>query len=141
MVKLLQFGFILLVAFFCVSVPSASAAPIKSVTGCGWKTDLTAVGFNLLSQIDDRFDQFAIRIKCQKTCTELELEFNNGGINSLEVCFKAGKPCVRGTVHRCSSTLVSYPVSIPIGDQHVALTLQTNLYDCLSFELDQCVSA
>lgn len=53
----------------------------------------------------------------------------------------AGKPCVRGTVHRCSSTLVSYPVSIPIGDQHVALTLQTNLYDCLSFELDQCVSA
>lgn len=88
MVKLLQFGFILLVAFFCVSVPSASAAPIKSVTGCGWKTDLTAVGFNLLSQIDDRFDQFAIRIKCQKTCTELELEFNNGGINSLEVCFK-----------------------------------------------------
>ena len=142
MAKLLQFGFLLLLTFFCVSVPSTNAAPIKSVTGCGWKRSLMATGVNIVSDyiFSDR-NEIAVSVRCKQTCTEIEVEMNNGRPNSLTVCNENGTPCVRGTLHRCSSALISFPsFEIPIGDLRVKVTLQTNLYDCFSVDLDQCIT-
>ena len=86
MAKLLQFGFLLLLTFFCVSVPSTNAAPIKSVTGCGLKTILMATGVNIVSDFFSDRNEIAVSVRCKQTCTEIEVERNNGRPNSLTVC-------------------------------------------------------